>query len=124
MIRFVRLTDGIPTSWGTRPDSLPAGAVEIDPDTFAALPGVWFDGAAWVARPTVTGFAETAEGVAFTGLPSGAVVSVEDGETAEVLATVTPTGGAADIALPDPGPYELRVGAPAPWLPWTARIVR
>jgi hypothetical protein len=123
---FVRLdASGLPSGWGIRPAHLPEGTVEVDAAVYVLLPGVWFDGTAWQARPTVAAHALTAEGVAIAGLPASATVTVEDGETGQVLATTGPApDGSLDVALPDPGPYEITVTAPAPWLPWTLRVVR
>ncbi len=123
---FARLDgDGLPTGWGIRTTEVPEGTVEVNAEVYAALPGLLFDGTEWQPRPTVAWHAETAEGLVIAALPAGAVVTVEDAETGEVLATLAPEAdGSADIALPDPGPYAVTVTAPAPWLPWTLRVTR
>lgn len=126
MIRFVRLdAGGLPVGWGVRPDRLPEGAMDVDAGILAQMPGLWWDGTAWQARPSAVAHVLTAEGVAIAGLPADATVTVEDGETGEALASLAPApDGSLGVALPDPGPYDITVTAPAPWLPWTLRIVR
>lgn len=77
-------------------------------------------GGVWVPRSEAPPLVVAAPLVTCEGLPPGSVVTVTDGETGEVLATLTdPTF----FDLPDPGPYAVEVTPPLPWLPRSLLVI-
>lgn len=101
--------------------AMPQGAVEVPGDLLPAqVIRMMLDGGEWVPRPEVPPLVVAAPQVTCEGLPPGSVVTVTDGETGEVLATLTdPTF----FELPDPGPYSVEVTPPLPWLPRSLLVI-
>lgn len=54
--------------------------------------------------------------MAFSGLPTGTVCTVFDGQTGEVLATLPEVAGEVMIELVDEGPYQIETTPPLPYL--------
>jgi len=100
---------------------LPEGAIEVPGDLLPRqIIRMMLDGGGWVPRPEVPPLAVTGGLVTCEGLPPGSVVTVTDGETGEVLATLTdPTF----FELPDPGPYSVDVTPPLPCLPRSLLVI-
>lgn len=126
MIHYAILdADGYPTETGAR-FILPVGAVELPPQiTAAAAALMWREpgSLAWISRPGIAPPTVTDGTLAFSGLPTGAVAEVIDGETGETLALVEEDAGTIEIELADSGPYQIEVEAPRPWLPWRGKVV-
>lgn len=124
MIRYAILDqDGYPIRTGTR-HALPEGAVALPPqlDGDAALRMRLADGA-WIPRPQIPAPVIAGGMVSFNDLPAGAVAEVIDGETGETLARIAEAAGGIVIELADPGPYQVEVEAPRPWLVWRGRVM-
>jgi len=100
---------------------LPEGAVEVPGDLLPAqIIRMMLDGGVWVPRPEVPPLVIALPLVTCEGLPTGSTVTVTDGETGEVLATLTDP---AFFELPDPGPYAVEVMPPLPWLPRSLLVI-
>jgi hypothetical protein len=80
----------------------------------------------WVPRPRISTPLITShtEGtsVVFSGLPTGAIATVIDGEAGEVLDTVAQDAGTIWIELVDPGTYNIEVVGPVPWLRYLGNV--
>jgi len=100
---------------------MPEGAEETPGDLLPVqIIRMMLDGGVWVPRPEVPPLAVTPPRVTCEGLPMGSMVTVTDGETGETLATLTdPTL----LDLPDPGPYQIDVTPPLPWLHLRVRVI-
>ena len=122
MIHYVTLDPtGVYPHTAGRGGVLPEGAVETPGDLLPAqILRMMLEGGVWVARPEVPPLVIAPPRVICDGLPPGTVVTVVDGETGETLATLTDP---RFFTLPDPGPYQVDVTPPLPWLPLSQRVV-
>ncbi|MDP2738707.1 MAG: hypothetical protein Q8O82_08405 [Pseudorhodobacter sp.] len=86
----------------------------------AQIMRMMLEGGVWVPRPELVAPVVTPGLVVCADLPAGTLATVTDGETGEVLATITdPTR----IELPDPGPYSVEVTPPLPCLPRSLLVI-
>jgi len=122
MIHYVTLDPtGVYPHTAGRGGVLPEGAVETPGDLLPAqIIRMMLDGGVWVPRPEMPPLRVEATMVACDGLPAGSTVTVSDGETGETLAVMTDP---AFFSLPDPGPYQIEVAPPLPWLPLSQLVI-
>ena len=122
MIHYAMLdATGVYPHTAGRGVALPKGALETPGDLLPAqIIRMMLDDGVWVPRPEVPPMAVTPPLVTCEGLPTGSTVTVSDGETGEVLATLTDP---ISLELPDPGPYQIEVTPPLPWLPLSQRVI-
>lgn len=123
MIYFVRLENGQPASWGTRPDALPDGALEVRPEVYANQGRMWLDAGTWRVRPMPTVAVQHADGVTLGDVPADAEVQVWDAEMGDLLGTLQPdAGGFVRVRLLDAGAYDIEVVGPWPLMPFSMRF--
>jgi hypothetical protein len=100
----------------------PAGAIEL-PGVFDLSQALRCQVVAGelVPRPSIPPLVLTVAGVRVEGCPVGTLVVVHDLEVSEVLAEITTTAvdPVADLALPDPGAYQIEVCPPLPYIGFT-----
>jgi hypothetical protein len=118
-----------PDNWQGDIADLGDGFVElVPPPPMPFNPSAWWwSGTEWQERlalpePVITEAAEELH-YAWSELPEGTVVTVEDGETGQVLGTEAEIGGAIAVELHDAGPYRLTVTGPAEWLAQEIEVV-
>ena len=118
-----------PDDWQGDIADLGGGYVELDPAPPAPFDAaaIWWTGSAWQERqplpdPVLTEAAGELH-YAWSGLPEGTTLSVEDGDTGQVLGTETESAGAITVELHQAGPYRLVLTAPPAWLPQDIGVV-
>lgn len=119
-------TGRVPVSLG-RSASMPEGAVALPEELTADVAArMQVAGGQWTDRPVVSAplveRIDDAVVVSWTGLPSGSLARVIDGQTGDALASLAEGGGLLSVTLVDPGLFLIDLEAPLPWIGWSGEV--